>query len=102
MGPISSSNRNGSNSEKEALGNGRRTRKPPPSRVSILLTMPDTVRPALLTFSLSLNTSITCMFLLPSSGYLLGRFSRVIFYFPFRFTRRSVADFLQQAHERFA
>src|SRR5437588_3325132 len=45
MGPISSNSRNGSNSENDAFGNGRRTRKPAPSSVSMLLTMPATVRP---------------------------------------------------------
>src|SRR5260370_36674934 len=55
IGPISSSNRNGSKSENEALGNGRRTRNPPPSKVSILLTIPATVRPSFVCFSSVLN-----------------------------------------------
>ena len=47
IGPISSSNRNGSNSEKPGVGKGRCTRKPAPSNVSMLVTIPATVRPLL-------------------------------------------------------
>src|SRR6202011_4289154 len=59
IGPISSSSRKGSKSENAALGNGRRTRKPAPSNVSMLFTTPAIVRLLLVRDASSLNASLT-------------------------------------------
>src|SRR6185295_9217686 len=101
MGPISSSNRNGSKSENEALGKGRRTRKPPPSKVSILLTMPDTVRLPWLVICSSLNTSIDCI-LLPSFGNLSCHPCRLVITILIGYRYCFVADLFQQPYKRLA
>src|SRR6266851_811683 len=99
IGPISSSNKNGSKSENAALGNGRRTRKPPPSKVSILFTIPATVRPLFVCVSSVLNASFTIDINLTSLKLVFCFESRSVL---FTLRCRLVTDLFQQADQGFA
>src|SRR5689334_14823895 len=99
MGPISSSNRNGSKSENDALGNGRRTRNPPPSKVSMLLTIPATVRPLFNCVSSLFNASFT-VDISPTPSQLV--FNSESFSALFILTRRLVTNLFQQTDKSLA